>query len=179
MAYQIGWNPVLGTQVRYNVATADAEAWMTGEAGDGSWEDVSWLYASQIGAPMDPALATAPQAPLAPVFEEPTWLPDLTEETDEKPWFDYVLPGDQDSVDDIIPDFLEPDPGDTIPGYLLDLQLPGDQDTALDIVPGVETGEGGDVVFDFVPGEGDFGLEGILAIALPIVFVMEMFGRRN
>lgn len=165
MVYEgIGFNPVLGTQVRYDEDTATAEAWLTGEGGENYWETTSWLHAVQIGAPFDP-LAT-PTAVDDPVFVPPE-LPD------EKPWYDRILPGDQDDLGDLIPDVLEPDPGDDAIGAFIDPWLPGDQDTVFDIVPGVDA-EGS---FDLMPGEG--GIGGMFEKLLPVIVVMSMFGRKD
>lgn len=48
---------------------------------------------------------------------------------------DPLLPGDQDTIGDFIPDFLEKDEGDTFWGALLDPLVPGDQDSVDDFYP--------------------------------------------
>lgn len=68
---------------------------------------------------------------------------------DVKPWYDRVLPGDQDSVADLLPGFLEPDGGDE--SWLMNIVdplVPGDQDQGADFTIGLD---------DLNPFSSEFG----------------------
>lgn len=157
MAWISGWNPSLGTSIRYDNTTGVAEAWDAGEGGQGYWYPIDWYAAIQIGAPFDPHMGA--DTDLAPV-------------PDEKPWYDRILPGDQDSWKDLVPDFLEPKPGQDITGVLLDPFVPGKQDTWDDFTFADEVVE---KVSDFDLGD----LTGVIGKLVPLMLVMGLFAGDN
>lgn len=164
--------------------------WITDEGGGGHWEEVDQPYQpvvsqeKRIDGNWETHISTAlgDRLALTDVEEREVvhtvYYPSeryenyMNTPTDEKPWFDRILPGDQDSIGDLVPDFLEPDEGDDFLGALIDPFLPGDQDTIGDVSfldEGVEAlGAGADALGD-------------LQKLIPLMFMMSLFdgGRRR
>lgn len=112
-------------------------------------------------APSDPAedqvsAVQPPPSPVRPLYVDVggsgVHVDDLP---DSKPWYDRILPGDQDSVEDLLPGFLEPDEGDVGAFGIVDAILPGDQDSWVDLVPLIEMDDEGAPTFDITPDAAD------------------------
>lgn len=177
----IGWNPVRGMRVKYDLETETAEGWITGEAGDGYWEEVPWQYAVEMGAPPDPALYLEQQrhvhehtqtvvGVLLPPEAEPEYAePEEKEDFSQGEWVTTwptnppgeleLIPVPETVVPTVPPTYAEPeygegeDPGGTgwIPNLIPDFLQPDEGDDWF-----------GTIADPFLPGDqdtyGDFAI---------------------
>lgn len=184
----IGYDPLIGAQVRYDVDAMQSQAWLTGEGGESSWVDVSWNHAVNIGAPVNPFTAgpADPTDSLEDVGIPPT-QPAIgpTPVAEPDPILDTEFTTYVEGLEDPGGTGWTPpwhDPGDSVIGAILDPLLPGDQDTWHDFIPGVEQGTDGGVVVDLIPGAGEGVVPDIAQLVTslaPLMLVMNMFNDRR